>query len=123
MVSGGVLSLTDPVDVPQLTADEAHAIVEEAHLWKKKTAAHCHGDEAAKIAIAAGVDSIEHGSFLKQDTLQEMKRRGVVYIPTLMAVEDVERRAKEKKLPELIAQKALDAAGSLANTFQAAVKL
>lgn len=123
MVSGGVLSLTDPVDVPQLTPDEAHAIVDEAHAWKKKAAAHCHGDEAAKIAIAAGVDSIEHGSFLKQETLQEMKRRGVVYIPTLMAVEDVERRAKEKKLPPLVAQKALDAAGSLSKTFQAAVKL
>src|SRR3954468_11457679 len=123
MVSGGVLSLTDPVDVPQLTADEAAAIVDEAHLWKKKAAAHCHGDAAAKIAIAAGVDSIEHGSFLKQDTLAEMKRRGVVYVPTLMAVEDVERRAKEHKLPPVIAQKALDAAGSLAKTFQTAVKL
>jgi len=123
MVSGGVLSLTDPVDVPQLTADEAAAIVDEAHLWKKKAAAHCHGDAAAKIAIAAGVDSIEHGSFLKQDTLAEMKRRGVVYVPTLMAVEDVERRAKEHKLPPVIAQKALEAAGSLAKTFQAAAKM
>ncbi|MGE5049293.1 MAG: amidohydrolase family protein [Deltaproteobacteria bacterium] len=123
MVSGGVLSLTDPVDVPQLTAAEATAIVDEAHLWHKKAAAHCHGDAAAKIAIAAGVDSIEHGSFLKQDTLEEMKRRGVVYVPTLMAVEDVERRAKEHKLPPVIAQKALEAAGSLAKTFQTAVKL
>ena len=123
MVSGGVLSLSDPVDVPQLTADEAAAIVDEAHLWHKKAAAHCHGDAAAKIAIAAGVDSIEHGSFLKPDTLQEMKRRGVVYVPTLMAVEDVERRAKENKLPPLVAQKALQAASSLANTFRTAVQL
>jgi imidazolonepropionase-like amidohydrolase len=123
MVSGGVLSLTDPVDVPQLTPDEASAIVAEAHAWKKKAAAHCHGDEAAKIAIAAGVDSIEHGSFLTADTLAEMKRRNVVFIPTLMAVEDVEGRAKENKPPPLIAQKALAAAGSLYRTFQTAVKL
>ena len=123
MVSGGVLSLSDPVDVPQLTPDEAFAIVDEAHLWHKKAAAHCHGDAAAKIAIAAGVDSIEHGSFLKPDTLMEMKRRGVVYIPTLMAVEDVERRARENKLPEVIAQKALAAAGSLAQVVQTAAKL
>jgi imidazolonepropionase-like amidohydrolase len=123
MVSGGVLSLSDPVDVPQLTPDEAAAIVSEAHAWKKKAAAHCHGDEAARIAIAAGVDSIEHGSFLKPETLLEMKRRGVVYVPTLMAVEDVERRAREKKLPPLIAEKALAAAGSLYRTFQTAVKL
>jgi imidazolonepropionase-like amidohydrolase len=123
MVSGGVLSLTDPVDVPQLTPDEAAAIVSEAHAWHRKAAAHCHGDAAAKVAIAAGVDSIEHGSFLKEDTLAEMKRRGVVYVPTLMAVEDVERRAREKKLPPAVAAKALAAAGSLAKTFQAAVRL
>src|SRR6266850_3023567 len=123
MVSGGVLSLTDPVDVPQLTPEEAAAIIGEAHAWHRKAAAHCHGDEAAKVAIAAGVDSIEHGSFLKPETLAEMKRRGVVYVPTLMAAEDVERRAKEDKLPPVIAEKALAAAGSLARTFQTAVKL
>src|SRR6267142_435364 len=123
MISGGVLSLTDPVDVPQLTPEETAAIVNEAHAWKRKVAAHCHGDEAAKIAVAAGVDSIEHGSFLKPDTLAEMKRRGVVYVPTLMAVEEVERKAKENKLPPLIAEKALAAAASLYQTFQTAVKL
>ncbi len=45
------------------------AIVSEAHDWQRKVAAHCHGDDAAKMAIAAGVDSIEHGTFLKDDTL------------------------------------------------------
>ena len=123
MASGGVLSLTDPVDVPQLTPEETAAIVDEAHLWRKKAAAHCHGDAAAKIAIAAGVDSIEHGAFLKPETLAEMKRRGVVYVPTLMAVENVERRAREKKLPPLVAEKALQAASSLASTFRTAVQL
>jgi imidazolonepropionase-like amidohydrolase len=123
MVSGGVLSLSDPVDVPQLTPEETWAIIDEAHAWHKKAAAHCHGDEAAKIAVAAGVDSIEHGSFLKPDTLAEMKRRGVVYVPTLMAVEEVERKAKENKFPPLIAQKALAAAASLYDTFRTAVKL
>src|SRR5204863_8346921 len=57
MISGGVLSLTDPVDVPQLTPDETAAIVSEAHAWHRKAAAHCHGDAAANVAIAAGVDS------------------------------------------------------------------
>jgi imidazolonepropionase-like amidohydrolase len=123
MVSGGVLSPGDPVDVPQLTADETAAIIDEAHAWQKKAAAHCHGDAAAKIAVAAGVDSIEHGSLLEPDTLAEMKRRGVVYVPTLMAFEEVERKAKENKFPPLIAQKALAAAASLQSAFQAAVKL
>ena len=77
MPSGGVLSLSDPVDNPQLTQDEMNAIVSEAHNWGRKVAAHCHGDRAAKMAIAAGVDSIEHGSFLKDDTLLEMKKKHV----------------------------------------------
>jgi imidazolonepropionase-like amidohydrolase len=123
MVSGGVLSLTDPVDVPQLTPAEAAAIIDEAHAWHRKTAAHCHGDAAAKIAIAAGVDSIEHGSFLKPDTLAEMKRKGVFYVPTLMAVENVELRAREGKLPPNVAAKAMAAAGSLYKTFQTAAQM
>jgi imidazolonepropionase-like amidohydrolase len=123
MASGGVLSLADPVDVPQLTADETFAIVDEAHAWHKKAAAHCHGDAAAKIAIAAGVDSIEHGSFLKEDTLLLMKAKGVFLVPTLMAVETVVRKAKENKFPPLIAEKALAAGASLDKTFTAAVKL
>jgi len=62
--SGGVLSESDPVDVPQLTPDELKAIMSEAHAWRRKVAAHSHGDLAARQAIEAGVDSIEHGSFL-----------------------------------------------------------
>jgi imidazolonepropionase-like amidohydrolase len=72
MPSGGVLSISDPVDVPELTQAEMDAIVSEAHAWGRKVAAHCHGDAAAKMAIKAGVDSIEHGSFLKPDTLETM---------------------------------------------------
>jgi imidazolonepropionase-like amidohydrolase len=85
MPSGGVLSLSDPVDNVQLTQEEMNAIVGEAHAWGRKVAAHCHGDRAAKMAIAAGVDSIEHGSFLKPDTLAEMKKKHVFLVPTLFA--------------------------------------
>ena len=123
MPSGGVLSLSDPVDVPQLTPDETFAIIDEAHAWHRKAAAHCHGDAAAKIAIAAGVDSIEHGSFLKPDTLAEMKAHGTVLIPTMSAVETVVRKANQGKFPPVIAGKALAAGGSLANTLGTAVKL
>src|SRR3569833_2239527 len=85
MPSGGVVSLSDPVDNVQLTQEEMNAIVGEAHSWGRKVAAHCHGDRAAKMAIAAGVDSIEHGSFLKPDTLAEMKKKHVFLVPTLFA--------------------------------------
>src|SRR5882762_2850446 len=74
--SGGVLSESDPVDTPQLTPDELTAIISEAHKWKRKVAAHAHGDTAAKLAVEAGVDSIEHGSFLLPTTLQLMKQKG-----------------------------------------------
>src|SRR6202008_828447 len=82
---GGVLSESDPGDVPQLTPEELSAIVSEAHKWNRKVAAHCHGDNAARLAIAAGVDSIEHGSFLTEDTLKLMKSKGVYLVPTRMA--------------------------------------
>ncbi len=62
--TGGVLSLADEVDTPQLTQEEMNALVDEAHRLRKKVAAHAHGAEGARCAIRAGVDSIEHGSFL-----------------------------------------------------------
>lgn len=82
--SGGVLSESDPVDVPQLTPDELRAIIGEAHTWGRKVAAHAHGDLAARQAVEAGIDSIEHGSFLKPATLQLMKDKGVYLVPTRM---------------------------------------
>ena len=82
--SGGVLSESDPVDVPQLTPEELRAIMSEAHNWGRKVAAHSHGDVAARQAIEAGVDSIEHGSFLQPATLQLMKQKGVYLVPTRM---------------------------------------
>ena len=85
--TGGVLSLTDPPDVPQLTQEELNAIVDEAHTLRKKTAAHAHGAEGAKRAIRAGIDSIEHGAFLDDEALDLMKARGTYFVPTLMAPE------------------------------------
>lgn len=95
MPSGGVLSISDPVDAPELTQEEMNAIVSESHAWGRKVAAHCHGDAAAKIAIAAGVDSIEHGSFLKPDTLALMKQKGTYLVPTLYAGEWVGSHAEK----------------------------
>ncbi|HEX2833215.1 MAG TPA: amidohydrolase family protein [Thermoanaerobaculia bacterium] len=120
MPSGGVLSLNDPVDTPQLTADEMNAIVEEAHLWKRKVAAHCHGDAAAKIAIAAGVDSIEHGTFLQPDTLAAMRDKGIYLVPTLMAAESIKPRLDV--FPQSIADKARTAIASRDALFRNALK-
>jgi len=85
--TGGVLSLTDDVDTPQLTQEELNAIVDEAHALHRKTAAHAHGAEGAKRAIRAGIDSIEHGTFMDDEDLDLMKAKGTVFIPTLMATQ------------------------------------
>src|SRR5262249_15300767 len=120
MPSGGVLSLTDPVDNVQLTQEEMNAIVSEAHAWNRKVAAHCHGDRAAKMAIAAGVDSIEHGSFLEDDTLTEMKKRHVYLVPTLSAA--YWKSKSLDKLPPPIAVKARAAMSHIDQVAQHAVK-
>lgn len=102
--SGGVLSESDPVDVPQLTPAELSAIIGEAHTWGRKVAAHSHGDLAARQAIEAGVDSIEHGSFMQPATLELMKQRGVYLVPTRMTQLWV--LAKADSYPPKIAAKA-----------------
>jgi len=121
MPSGGVLSLSDPVDNVQLTQEEMNAIVSEAHAWSRKVAAHCHGDKAAKMAIAAGVDSIEHGSFLLDDTLQEMKKKHVYLVATLFAGYWVGQHLDE--YPPAIAEKAAAASKRVQQMFEHALKI
>ena len=108
--SGGVQSESDPVDVPQLTPDELKAIMSEAHAWRRKVAAHAHGDLAAKQAVEAGVDSIEHGSFLQPATLELMKQKGVYLVPTRMT--QVWVNAKADTYPPKIGAKARAAAAA-----------
>jgi imidazolonepropionase-like amidohydrolase len=120
-VSGGVLSLTDEVDTPQFTPAEIAALVDETHRLRKKVAVHCHGDQAAKDAIEAGVDSIEHGSFLKPETLQLMKTKGTYLVPTLMATEWI--LAKLDSYPPALQAKAKAAGAARTEMFRNAVKL
>jgi imidazolonepropionase-like amidohydrolase len=120
-VSGGVLSLVDEVDTPQLTAAEMAAVVDESHRLRKKVAVHCHGDQAAREAVEAGVDSIEHGSFIKQETLARMKTKGVFLTPTLMATEWI--MSKLENYPPALQAKAKAAAAARSDMFRNAVKL
>ncbi len=120
-VSGGVLSLGDEVDTPQLTPAEMAALVDESHRLRKKVAVHCHGDQAAREAIDAGVDSIEHGSFIKPETLARMKNKGVFLTPTLMATEWI--MSKLDNYPPALQSKAKAAAAARSDMFRNAVKL
>ncbi len=120
MPSGGVLSLADPVDAPELSQDEMNAIVEEAHHWGRKVAAHCHGDSAARMAVQASVDSIEHGSFMKPETLAMMRDKGVYLVPTLLAGDWIGR--KIDKFPPPIAAKGRAALAARSDMFRNALK-
>src|SRR5436853_4484138 len=120
-VSGGVLSLADEVDTPQLTPAEMAALVDESHRLRKKVAVHCHGDQAARDAIAAGVDSIEHGSFMIPETLTQMKSKGTFLTPTLMATEWI--MSKLEEYPPALQAKAKAAAAARSDMFRNAVKL
>jgi imidazolonepropionase-like amidohydrolase len=100
--SGGVLSPTDDVDVPQLTQPELDALVDEAHTLHRKTAAHSHGAESSKRAIRAGIDSIEHGTFLDDEAMRMMHDRGTFLVPTLATRVGL----AESKFPPLVQAKA-----------------
>ena len=122
MATGGVLSLQDEVDTPQVTQPEMDAIVDEAHRLRKKTAAHAHGIEGAKTAIRAGIDSIEHGSFLDEETFRLMKAKGTFFVPTLMALEYVSGRHAMSALPPRVAAKAKAAGEKRSEAFRAALR-
>ena len=120
-VSGGVLSLADEVDTPQLTPAEMAALVDESHRLRRKVAVHCHGDQAAREAIEAGVDSIEHGSFMKPETLAMMKKKGTYLTPTLMASEWI--MGKLANYPVALQEKAKAAFNARSEMFRNAVKM
>lgn len=117
--SGGVLSQTDKVDSPQLTPDETAAAIEEAHALGRKVAAHAHGSEAAKRAARAGVDSIEHGSFLDDEALELMKRKGtyLVYTP----VPCIRERLEKGGAPKAVVDKARAATDAMTGTLRRAL--
>jgi imidazolonepropionase-like amidohydrolase len=118
--TGGVLSEADAVDTPQLTQAELDALVEEAHALRKRAAAHAHGAEGAKRAVRAGIDSIEHGTFLDDEALDLMVARGTWWVPTLSAMEKVGDLASAGAPPAVVA-KGRAAADGMAATFRKAL--
>jgi imidazolonepropionase-like amidohydrolase len=76
MASAGVLSAEESVGAPQYSQEEMNAIVDESHRWGRKVAAHAHGAEAIKMAIKAGVDSVEHSSLIDDEGLKLAKQHG-----------------------------------------------
>ena len=119
--TGGVLSEGDAVGATQYTFEELKAMVDEANKLERKVAAHAHGNEGIKIAVRAGVSSIEHGSFLDEEGARLMREHGTFLVPTLSAAEGVERAAKTGVLKGLRAEKALAASAAVRNAIKLAV--
>ena len=83
MATGGVLSEGDSPELEQFSPEEMRAIVSESHRLGRKVAAHAHGAQGIKDAVLAGVDSIEHGSYINEEDIQLMKEHGTYLVPTL----------------------------------------
>ena len=119
--TGGVLSEGDAVGATQYTQEEMNALVAEAHRLERRVAAHAHGTEGIKVAVRAGVNSIEHGSFLDEEGARMMAQRGTYLVPTLSAGETVLRAADHGVLTGLRAEKARAAGAAMRNAIRIAV--
>jgi imidazolonepropionase-like amidohydrolase len=85
--TGGVFSKGTAVGAPQTTVEELAAIVDEAHMRGLKVAAHAHGTQGIKNAIEAGVDTIDHASFLDDEAIAMAKKAGVYFVPDIYNTE------------------------------------
>lgn len=121
--SGGVLSVAKSGENPQFTEEELKAIIETAKDYGFKVAAHCHGAEAMKRAVRAGVNSIEHGTMMDDETMTLMKQHGTYYVPTITAGKSVADSAKKPGYyPAIITPKAIAIGSKIQNTFSRAYK-
>jgi len=120
--TGGVLSLAASGQNPQFTEEELRAVVEAARDYNMIVAVHAHGTEGIRRAVLAGVDSIEHGTFMTDEVMALMKEKGTYWVPTLLAGNWVAEKAKEPGyFPEIVRPKAAAIGPEINRTFQKAV--
>lgn len=116
--TGGVLSLAANGLNPQFTDEELRAVVETAKDYNMIVAVHAHGTEGIKRAVLAGVDSIEHGTFMTDEVIELMKQKGTYWVPTNLAGEWVAEKAKEPGyFPEIVRPKAAAIGPVIRTTF------
>jgi imidazolonepropionase-like amidohydrolase len=120
--SAGVLSEEESVGAPQFTQEEMNAIVDEARLWGKKTAAHAHGTIAIKMAVKAGVASVEHGSMLDDEAIRMMKERGTYLVADIYNDDYIRTEYTRLGFPDKIIQKEKLVGQVQRESFQRAVK-
>jgi len=121
--TGGVLSIAKNGLNPQFTEEEIRAVVATARDYGFTVAAHAHGAEGLKRAVRAGVDTIEHGTFMDDEGMKLMKERGTWYVPTITAGRWVYDRSQEPGFfPEIVRPKAATIGPLIQATFGKAYK-
>ena len=121
--TGGVLSVAKSGENPQFTDEELVALVDTAADYGLRVAAHAHGTEGMKRAVIAGVASIEHGTFMDQEVMRLMKKKGTYYVPTILAGDWVAEKAKiDGFFPDLVRPKAAAIGPVIRSTFAKAYK-
>ena len=121
--TGGVLSLAKSGDIPQFQDDELAAIVATAKDYRFSVAVHAHGLDGIKRAIRAGVDSIEHGTYMDDEAIRLMKKHGTYLVPTISAGKWVTKMAeKDNYYPDIIRPKARAIGPLMQENFSRAYK-
>lgn len=105
MTSGGVVSLTDPIRLPQYSAEEIQAVADEASRRGSYVAAHAYSPEAIRHSVMNGVRSIEHGNLLDEESAQLMAHHGSFLVPTLAAYDAMNRRGELLSLSSISQKK------------------
>lgn len=119
--TGGVLSVAKNGRNPQFMADELEAIVQTAKDYEMTVAVHAHGREGMKRAILAGVDSIEHGTYMDDEIFKLMRKHEVYYVPTILAGNFVAEKAKiDGFFPAIVRPKAATIGPLIQGTFSRA---
>ncbi|HEX4311302.1 MAG TPA: amidohydrolase family protein [Acidobacteriaceae bacterium] len=126
MPSGGVMDLGTNGSGPQMSEDEIRALVETAHDYGMKVAVHAHGAEAIRRSVIAGVDSVEHGTFMDDADIKLMKEHGTFYCPTVYTGQFVAMQAEKGEYPPTVAKKAMEVGPQIMKTvtraYQGGVK-
>ena len=125
--TGGVLSLGDNPQASQFTQEELRAIIADAHRLGRKVAAHAHGAQGILWAAEAGVDSIEHGSYIDDAAIAAMKQHGTYLVPTLYLGDWFLENAPKMNVPPSMLAKGKEvmpaARKNIAHAFASGVKV
>ena len=122
-VTGGVLSVAKSGDNPQFTIEEIDAVVSAAKDYGMWVAVHAHGSEGMKRAVIAGVDSVEHGTYMTEEVMDLMIENNTYYVPTISAGEFVaEKSLIDNYFPDIVRPKAASVGPQIGGTFSIASK-